>query len=560
MGAALNLSGGTGNVNFDGTISNTTGRHIVVSGRTGGHDFRGAISGTGTGVSLTNNAAGSIFNFTGGLALSTGANDAFTATGGGTVNVCDRTSCGSGSAVENTLATTTGTALKVENTNIGSGGLKFKSISSTGSADAPGILLNNTGSSGGLTVTGTTGSADSGGEIANKTGANITSSLFTTPTGGTNGVGIYLKDTEDVSLTRMKLHDFSNFAVFGASVNGLTLASSTISGDNGNDNAQDESAVRIDNLTGASAITNSSISGGEENNVYINNTAGTLALAVTGGTFGANSASFGNHGLWLNGGSSAVMSATVTGTTFENIRASAVFMRLLGSATGTANVSTSRFHSVGHAVTMSNGDNADLTFNVNNNTDIVRTTGNSGNAIELIAADGSTTSSKIRGTISGNVIGGTAAYSGTNFGPGYGIALDMRGDQDAAIDISGNTVRHTLQSGIWVHHADFTSPDSNSANGLLDVTVRNNNVSAPEDLPAAQFPTFEEYGMRFEARHGRTMCLDIAGNSSVGGPNGSGGNVAGYWLRQRGSTASNVAPFATFKLEHNRFGDGGMSQ
>src|SRR5581483_820093 len=98
----------------------------------------------GTGVSLTSNS-GSI-SFTGTLTLSTGSNPAFAATGGGTVTSTDTAS---------TLTTTTATALNVANTTIGAGGLHFKSISSNGATN--GIVLNNTGSTAGLTVHGVSG-------------------------------------------------------------------------------------------------------------------------------------------------------------------------------------------------------------------------------------------------------------------------------------------------------------------------------------------------------------------------------------------------------------------
>ena len=84
------------------------------------------------------------------------------ATGGGTVTATDTAS---------TLTTTTGTALNVANTTIGAGGLKFRSISAGTAASGPanGIVLNTTGSLGGLTVSGT-GSAGSGGTIQKATG------------------------------------------------------------------------------------------------------------------------------------------------------------------------------------------------------------------------------------------------------------------------------------------------------------------------------------------------------------------------------------------------------
>jgi len=100
------------------------------------------------GVDLTSNT-GSTISFTGTLTFSSGSNTAFNATGGGTVTATDTAS---------TLTTTTGTALNVANTTIGAGGLKFASVSAGTAASGPasGIVLNNTGASGSLTVNGGT--------------------------------------------------------------------------------------------------------------------------------------------------------------------------------------------------------------------------------------------------------------------------------------------------------------------------------------------------------------------------------------------------------------------
>src|SRR5262249_40189058 len=64
-------------------------------------------------------------------------------TGGGTIPITGTT----------TIVTTTATALNVSNTNIGAGNITFQSISSSGGS-ATGIILDTTGSAGGLNVTG----------------------------------------------------------------------------------------------------------------------------------------------------------------------------------------------------------------------------------------------------------------------------------------------------------------------------------------------------------------------------------------------------------------------
>jgi hypothetical protein len=66
----------------------------------------------------------------------------------------------------NTLTTTTGTALNVNGPDIGVGGLVFTSISANGAPN--GIVLQDTGTTAGLTVSGN-GTAGSGGTIQNIT-------------------------------------------------------------------------------------------------------------------------------------------------------------------------------------------------------------------------------------------------------------------------------------------------------------------------------------------------------------------------------------------------------
>src|SRR5205085_7784780 len=163
---------------FANTITTApAGRSVEVTNHTGGTiAFTGAISDTGLGINLDTNT-GSTINFTGGITASTGINSAFTAQGGGTVNVTGTT---------NTLTTTTGTALNVTSTTIGASGLTFKSISAgtaAPSGPANGIVLNSTGSSGGLTVTGDAGSTKngSGGTIQSTSGDGISLASTTSP-------------------------------------------------------------------------------------------------------------------------------------------------------------------------------------------------------------------------------------------------------------------------------------------------------------------------------------------------------------------------------------------
>jgi methionine-rich copper-binding protein CopC len=126
----------------------------------------------------------------------------------------------------NSIVTTTGTALNFTNTNIGAAGLTFVSISSNGGSNS-GIILDNTGAAGGLTVNGdgantAVGGNASGGTIANKSGADGSTST---------GIGIYLNNTASVVLRRMTINGtIHNFGIRGLIVNNFTLEYSTVNG------------------------------------------------------------------------------------------------------------------------------------------------------------------------------------------------------------------------------------------------------------------------------------------------------------------------------------------
>src|SRR5262249_54861936 len=146
-------------------------------------------------------------------------------------------------------------ALQVSNTTIGAAGLTFRSLSSgTAANSAPnGIILDTTGASGGLTVVGN-GAAGTGGTIQHKTGADGST---------TQGTGIFLNSTQNVSLDRMQLNDFQNFGIVGTSVSGFTLNNTTVNGTNGtNVGGIGEGSVYFTQLTGSASVSNSVFSGG----------------------------------------------------------------------------------------------------------------------------------------------------------------------------------------------------------------------------------------------------------------------------------------------------------
>ncbi|MCA1578040.1 MAG: Ig-like domain-containing protein [Acidobacteria bacterium] len=237
-------------------------------------------------------------------------------TGGGTITITGT----------NTIVTTTATALNVSNTNIGASGITFQSISSNGGSNT-GIILDTTGSAGGLTVTGdgvntAVGGNASGGTIANKSGADNST---------TTGIGIYLNNTANVVLRRMTINGTNqNFGIRGLAVNNFTLEFSTVNGINGNNpapavpNGAGEGSIYFGNdvstgLTGTGTFTNLVVAGGRARNMSVINISGTLnRLVVTGSNFGLNQSFIdASDSLSVESrNAGTVLNATIRGNTF----------------------------------------------------------------------------------------------------------------------------------------------------------------------------------------------------------------------------------------------------
>ena len=533
-GTSVHVSGGTAAIAYDGTISQSTAsvRPVNIVNAGGSATFNGGItaSGTANGINLDNNDAATV-TFRGGLSLTTGASVGFNAVNGATaIAVCATTLCGGGSAVVNTITTTTGTALNVAGTTIGASGLRFQSISANGGAN--GIVLNTTGSSGGLTVTGT-GSAASGGTIQN------------------GAIGISLTSTRDVSIDRMQLNGFSDFAIRGTSVVNFTMSNTTIGGINGNDVGADEGSVRFTELTGSASITNSNISGAVEHNVQVINTSGTLnRITVSGTTFGAMNTATGSDGLLLETQNTAVINATVENNFFtfaigDHFQYSNNSAAQTGDVVFTGNTITNTgvtAVSGGGGIRFVGGSNigglnGSMTFNVSDNN--IRDARGTTLAVNKLGGSGT-----FSGTIADNIVGATGASgSGSAEGSGIFVLADGTGTYTAAI--TGNTVRQYDNFGIFMQ----TGGSGVVGSAAMNITVTGNTVAEPEPVGPGSLAT-NGFHLNGGVSVGDTyqICVSLSGNTLAG--SGQDSNPAGsgteqdFRLRQRQSTTVRLPGYA----------------
>ena len=476
---SFDLDGGSGAVTYNGTITDDVGQLVRVANTNGGTKlFHGAITdgadGDGGGISLTSNGASTIV-FDAGLTLSTGTNPAFAATDGGTVAVTDPNAVGTNP--DNTITTTSGAALNIANTVIGAAGVNFRSISSNGAAR--GILLNTTGTSGRLVVTGNGGictNADStgctGGTIQNGAGGDDSSA---TPIGS----GIVLNNTLNPSFTRMLIHDHSNYGIRGTDVAGLTLANSVINGANGNNGTTpfDDSSVWFTNLTGSASVTETYVSGGFEDNFRVLNTTGSLnRITFTNDTFGVSGARPANDALLLETSSSASqMQATITGSTFSSAAGDLLQLNHNGSGAGDLVLTGSTFSNAHPAIAtgggglslFSNGTGGNTTMNISGNSfrDAV------GPGVLIVKTTGAATQS---GTFTSNTIG-VSGVANSGSAEGSALKLQTAGQGTLGWTVTNNNIRGYNNFGIEVLAGGGASAQS----GTINTTVTGNTIAEP---------------------------------------------------------------------------------
>jgi hypothetical protein len=552
-GVAFNEASSTANVTYNGTIRQTNAVNVVsVNGETGGTTtLGGAIAAnttTANGINLTNNT-GATINFTGGgLVISTTTGVGFNATGGGTISLQ-----GSGNSINSVSAT----AINVANTTIGANGLTFQSISSGNNTAAPepvsGIILNTTGSSGGLTVTGdgntSVGGDSSGGTIQH-----------------TTGVGIALTNTLSPSFTNMNIQSTARSGIAGTGVTNFTFNSGTVN-QSGTQNADANIAFNSTSFTGAQTQNGNNISGTLTitGSVLSNGFAAGLDVQSDAGT--VTNANVSNNSVSNTGVGTAGISFVGTGnasTSFSLDSATINQNTVTNAASGGIQISIGNSNATGPGATAGiPGNSADVVA-ITNNAVSLKTTGTNaiivsnsgGNSASrtqtnfIISGNGRTAAlggsapaalgsssigtvilignngfSTMTGTVDHNVI---TANQTPNLGGGNGIAggngvagAGSAWTPNLTLTVTNNTISGTDGNGILLV--------SRGTSGTAKLKIADNNVSAPVNAGGVAAE-----GIRVDAGNAASandsVFLNIFGNTSAGS-NGAGG----IGLRKQGT-------------------------
>ncbi len=534
-----NNSGDSVDFTYGGTIADSTGTAVNVSNQSGGtKDFNGTIGTSGSpagAISLASNT-GTTIRFDGGTILSTGGINAFSATGGGTVVVTDPNAVGT--APDNTLATTTGTALNVAGTTIGAADLNFKSISANDAVN--GIVLNATGSSGGLTVTGDS-SGLCGGQVTNNpvgTPATVTAPNPADCTGGTiqatTGTAVSLTNTDQVSLTRMRILNSAADGVTVNDINGFALNNSLITDSSGV--AQDRGIEMGDFSTGtpvngAITISDSTIGPTPHDNFGVGIGSGTSTWDISDTVFTDSQ---------LNSGFNfEIRNATVSNFLMNNVVASSQFadgMQMqpasgVAATMPSATIQNSTFSGNNIGMDLNHDGTGSVNYKVLSNT-FLNQVANSINFFSS-AVQAPATGGTLNGTFTGNRIGDASIF---NSGGGIGIRININGGVDANVLVNSNTIRQ-IPNGRGIEIV------SRNGTGGLDATVTNNFVNT-DFVPTVANGGFSLANIFLQANAvtvPNTLRADIRGNTVPATP--PTGELIGFqlaYLESNGATGQLV--------------------
>lgn len=381
-----------------------------------------------------------------------------------------------------------GVALNVNGPDFTGSGATFQSIASNGASS--GIVLADTGTSGGLTVTGSSGTVASGGTIT-----------------GSTGPGVSLTNTKGVALASMDVKNGGDDGVRGAGVNGFALTGGSRVTSNGN--AVTERGLDFTELSGAVTITGATVTGSADDNVRIANDAATITnLDVNGGTFGTNSTTTGNDGIQIENDGSGSTTGTIQNATFTMNRGDHIQVTTDASNTATQNVTIkgntmigdgnqAGSTTLGGGITVNPAGNANTTVTIDGNS-IKRARDT---AIVVNSPLGS--NATVNATIVNNTIG-TSGELDSGSATGDGIYVNGHGLSTINTLIQGNDIRRYKNAfGI-----DLLQ---NDGDGTLNATVRGNTIAEPNTDPANGALSGMRIVIGSDVTDNGTSCLDIGG-------------------------------------------------
>ncbi|MEM9291943.1 MAG: tandem-95 repeat protein [Acidobacteriota bacterium] len=519
-------------------VTSGIGADVSNIGLTASFTTADVTNGAGLGMSFRNSS---------GLKALAGVD--ITTTGGVGLEVTDAGSVESSGAA-NVVGSTNATALRVVDAAITANDLTFRSLSSSGAIE--GVVIENTGTQGGLTVTGT-GAAGTGGTIQNITNNGIRlqqaesislayMNLTNANTSDAGGAGVCDGITNAACRAALKMQQVSdvvvdNFAINGTAevgINGFQVTNFDLSNTTVQNagNALNEHGIYLRDLFGRAAdgdtnrFENVTVFNSNNHNIFIsNNNATSTGVAASpdvvefvNSTVRSLSAPNGTNGLLFESRDDGNLRLDVSGSTFNanrgiGLNAQAGLGALLDvDVTTSSFVNTSGAQDVGLSIGAT--QSSAVTFDVTNNTQFTST---ASHHVNIIAFD----TAQITGTVADN-----SNMNGS--GNGSGVRAVFEGNSQGVLLIDNNTISgHDFGRGIDLQ--------SRAGGGSLDVTVRNNTIT-PQGFSNDGIVAIAGNG---DAGETNRLCIHYENNTSAGGA-----GREGYFVEQFANTTFQIQSYA----------------
>lgn len=402
-----------------------------------------------------------------------------------------------------TLTTTGGAGLFVANVGtVVSTGSMASTITSTNApaVDATNVILgvdllsaSSTGGVRGLRLTDTTGNFRVLGDTNGAQGGS----------GGTlrdhTGAGVELTNVTGVELASMDILDAGDDGVFGRNVTGFLARGMRVEGAG---DALGDHGMHFVDLAGVASLDDSVITGSAVDAFRVENTTGMLSLTISDSTLADSGATFGDSGLKVElGGSAMVSNLTVTGSTFSSLFSNGIIVAANDASTVTVRVEDTDFDDTNTAFNLGTSGRASARFDFVNNASVMNSFSH---AVNVFTAP-SSVSGGVRGSIVGNTIG-QLGMAGSGSTTGHGIRVNVNGGASAVVDVTANAVFEVLAgAGIDARARDGA--------GGLDLTLAGNIVQVN--------PVTGLEGIRVLSSTGNFVCANISENNAMGGSPGA---------------------------------------
>ncbi|HLO55670.1 MAG TPA: PKD-like domain-containing protein, partial [Saprospiraceae bacterium] len=375
-------------------------------------------------------------------------------------------------------------------------------ITGTGTTDGSGGVFNNIGSRGIELIS-----------ASNITLRNLTMTNANTIETGFDGIcdyddnllcnsAVYMNNVSTAVLNNVDISTTNEHGINGNVVSNLTLTNCTSTG---NGDSEEENALKFRNLTGTCSFSGCTFSNAYYRNSHIINTSGSLILTINNCNFENTSYVVTRQDCFeMRTQSNATATVTITNSSFARAGSKGVQALAEDNSNFVFNFTSNTIRNFGNPMAGievgSNGANANMNYNINNNTEI-----SSQGEVAVLASTFIT--SDLNGRVNDN---GSILHNSPTATTFANIRNLHEGNGQAIIEIKNNP--NVTSSNIDIP-VDAIAINGNNSAARLDLTLLNNNITNSTTTVAGLEGIVLRAGTSTVGTAINTLCGNISNNT-----------------------------------------------